>query len=122
MRNRAKCKLCKDIIESFYLGDYVTCNCGEISVSGGFYKFESAAKDYANFLRVDDDGNEIMVKMQEIPEGKIERTFNKEELIKMLEGMYQNIEALPVEAALSSVSHADLASVIMLLCSILRSD
>jgi len=35
IRNRAKCKLCGDIIESKYRHDFVTCKCGAISVDGG---------------------------------------------------------------------------------------
>lgn len=60
MRNRAKCKLCGDILESFHEFDYQTCKCNEISISGGLIRYECAAKDFSNFLRVDDEGNEIV--------------------------------------------------------------
>lgn len=33
--NRARCKLCGDIIESKDRHDYVTCKCGNLSVDGG---------------------------------------------------------------------------------------
>ena len=34
-RNRAKCLLCGDIIESTHVHDFVTCGCGNLSVDGG---------------------------------------------------------------------------------------
>lgn len=34
-RNAAKCKLCGDVIESRYRNDFVTCECGNLSVDGG---------------------------------------------------------------------------------------
>ena len=35
MRNRAKCKLCSSVIESYHRYDEVSCKCGEINISGG---------------------------------------------------------------------------------------
>ena len=49
-RNRAQCAVCKDIIESTYRHDYVTCTCGEISVDGGQDYFKGSAKHPENFL------------------------------------------------------------------------
>jgi len=34
-RNRARCRKCKDVIESKFRHDFVTCKCGAISVDGG---------------------------------------------------------------------------------------
>lgn len=34
-KNKGKCKLCGDIIESKYRHDFVTCNCGALSLDGG---------------------------------------------------------------------------------------
>ena len=34
-RNRAKCKLCGDVIESKHRHDFVTCKCKAIFVDGG---------------------------------------------------------------------------------------
>lgn len=65
MKNKAKCKQCLSIIESFHETDYVTCKCGEISVYGGNIALYSSARDYTNFLRVDDEGNEIVVKFMD---------------------------------------------------------
>ena len=35
LRNRAKCKLCGDTIESTHVHDFVSCSCGAVSVDGG---------------------------------------------------------------------------------------
>jgi hypothetical protein len=34
-RNRAKCKLCRDIIESVTDDDFIQCNCRSVAVFGG---------------------------------------------------------------------------------------
>ncbi len=34
-RNRAQCAICKNIIESSYRHDFVSCECGSIFVDGG---------------------------------------------------------------------------------------
>jgi hypothetical protein len=65
MRNRAKCKLCSSIIESMKLDDYVSCKCGAITINGGTYAYECRANHWENFIRVDDEGNEIIVKVEE---------------------------------------------------------
>ena len=50
IRNRAKCKLCGDIIESKSRHDWVECNCGEIFVDGGLDYFRAGAKNFENFI------------------------------------------------------------------------
>lgn len=35
LKNKAQCKLCKDIVESKHTHDYVRCRCGAIAVDGG---------------------------------------------------------------------------------------
>lgn len=65
MRNRAKCKLCGDILESFHRNDYVKCSCDEISIDGGQSMFRCGAKNWSNFLRVDDNGKEIEVTIKD---------------------------------------------------------
>ena len=50
MRNRAKCKLCNDIIESTDNKDVIDCKCGEISVMGGQEKMGCMAKSWDNSL------------------------------------------------------------------------
>ncbi len=126
MRNRAKCKLCNNVIESFSTHDYVTCGCGEISIDGGSEYLRSRARDYQNFLRVDDEGNEIVVTFQEnISEEKMEdkevaNKPNKKEIISMLENMIKSIESLPPSGMYSPVTHYDLCSALLLICSFFK--
>ena len=47
IRNRIKCNLCGDVIESTYCHDFVMCKCGKVAVDGG--------KDYLK--RCGDSGN-----------------------------------------------------------------
>lgn len=56
-RNRAKCRLCGSIIESLHRHDFKKCSCGEIMVDGGNDYWRCGAKDWRNFIRLDDDGN-----------------------------------------------------------------
>ena len=124
MKNRAKCKLCQSIIESFHSTDYVVCNCGEIFVDGGA-ALGCGANEWFNFLRVDDQGNEIVVKVQEkeeiepIPES---HKPNKKQLLDMLDEMIKNVENLPSHAMLTPINHYDYCSLMILLSSIFRSD
>lgn len=121
MKNRAKCKLCSSIIESYFKGDYVSCKCGEISVTDGD-ALNCAAKDFNNFLRVDDEGNEIIVTVK--PHGESVKPLDKptfEQMLEMLEVMGKNIERLPADAMFTPVNHYDLLSLILLLKELLRS-
>lgn len=124
MKNRAKCKICNSIIESFHSTDYVLCKCAEISVSGGDAMLCSA-NDWKNFVRIDDNGNEIVPQVidsnnetKASPSGKP----NKKELLNMLKLMQQNIENLPTQALLTPVNHYDFLSLLMLLSSIFESE
>lgn len=62
MRNRAKCNLCLDVLESFHTFDKVECSCGEISISGGMDHFECGYKNIENFIRIDDRDKEVIVR------------------------------------------------------------
>jgi len=115
MRNIAKCKLCESIIESFHENDYVECKCGEISVSKG-PSLICSAKDWNNFKRVDDQGNEIVVSVKEKEKPK------KKELLDMLQAMIDNIEKLPSNAMHTPVNHYDLLSALLLILTIFRSE
>lgn len=126
MRNRAKCKLCSSIIESFHATDYVMCRCGHIAVDGGD-AFRCVAKDWNNFLRVDDHGNEIKVKVTEsepkaIPDVSENQVPTKKEMIDMLDDMIKNIEHLPQGAMSTPINHYDFCSLLVLLSSIFRAD
>ncbi len=91
MRNRAKCKLCKSIIESFHTTDYVICECGEIAVDGGNYRYKNYAKNWENFLRIDDFDKEVPIKIVEKEEKKEE---NLEEIPLNFDTFFQMIENL----------------------------
>jgi len=125
MRNRAKCKLCGDILESFHQHDFVICKCGEISIDGGANAYKCGAKDWKNFLRVDDQGNEIVVKLEEEKPQMISQDMpkpTKKELIDMLDAMAKNIENLPQHVMSTPVNHYDLYSFMLLISQILKED
>ncbi len=125
MINRAKCKLCHNIIESYHATDLVLCKCGEISVDGG-ESLRCYAHDWNNFLRIDDQGNEIIVKIKGDDNVKLldngTSKPTKQELVRMLEEMIKNIEALPQIAMTAPITHYDFASALILLSSILTSE
>jgi hypothetical protein len=128
MRNRAKCNLCKTIIESYAMGDYVMCPCGEIAIDGGLDKLLTYARSYDNFKRVDDNDHEIDVTVSNSdkldvplqssannpPSPTIDDFFKAfEELIKV----YQN---LPKHAMNSPCNHSDILSLLELILASMR--
>lgn len=130
MKNRAKCKLCHTILESFHLYDYVLCKCGEISISGGSDIFECAAKNWNNFVRVDDNDHEIIVKVNELSSNDSNRKIDnsnevkldKKELLDMLKRSVDYIEQLPSHAQKANVDFDSLNTFIKLIHSILICD
>ncbi len=51
--NKAKCRLCKDVIESKSVHDYKSCKCGEIFIDGGQTYFGCGAMtDIKNLIRL----------------------------------------------------------------------
>jgi len=129
MRNIAKCKLCQSVIESFHSSDTVFCKCGEIGVYGGT-AMRVIASDFNNLLRIDDQGNEIVVIVQDTDDyadDTVSRNFqptdtkpNKADMLNMLDEMAKNIEKLPQHVLLEPITHSDFCSLILLLSSILR--
>lgn len=117
MRNIAKCKLCKDIIESFHDSDHVFCKCGEISVNNG-KAMRCTAKDFNNFLRVDDKGNEIIVTV--INENEEKQNITRDDILKALDEQIKSIENLPDHAKLGPVNHYDLLSLMLWLSSFFK--
>jgi len=121
MKNRAKCKLCGDVIESWFKGDLRACGCGEIAVDGGeaMYAF---AHDWRNFLRVDDEGNEIEVKVE--GENKLEfeekKVMTKEEMLESLEGIIKSYDNMPENALYGAVTHYDMQVALMLILEIFK--
>lgn len=135
MRNRAKCKLCEDIIESKHLHDYVTCKCGEIAVDGGQEYFRCGIQtSWKNFLRIEEDGTikEVTYVEPEEPKETVEAEANeyvapvlsRAEKIQELERFFDHIvfESLPDHAKFSFVTQAQFQSLGLLLVSILLED
>ena len=115
MRNRAKCKLCGNIIESLHPHDWQQCKCGEIFVDGGEDCHRCGARDWNNFLRVDDDGNEVVpVILNKYEEDEkcdlkpIEDDQKHDLLLQHLKGMIDGFENLPGHARTSFVTQMDL--------------
>jgi len=138
MKNRAKCKLCSSIIESLAYNDYIECACGEIAIGGGEIAFQVAYKNAENFLRVDDEGNEIVPKFANETSLTISvlnlpdyitssesslpgfEKSKRSELIEILDDMIKRIENLPQHAIISPITHADFAALMVLLSAILK--
>ncbi len=123
MRNRAKCKLCSSIIESFHSTDHVECKCGEILVNGGIAMM-CAAKHWGNFLRVDDEGNEIVPLVKDENKSKIESEpdLTRKDLMEMLSAMAKNYKDLPPQAMSTSITHYDFTSLLILLDAIFEAE
>jgi hypothetical protein len=128
MRNRAKCKLCNQIIESYARTDFVSCSCGEISIDGGDQYLKASARDYRNFLRVDDEGNEKPVtfiekdskKPDELVHEEKKVASTKEDVLKNLSDMIERIESLPEPAMRLPVDQFDLYSLMLLMKAFLK--
>jgi len=124
MRNRAKCKKCGNMIESFHSTDLVYCKCGEIGVDGGD-ALRCYAIDWNNFIRVDDLGNEIKVKVKGNEKEKVDIISskpNREQLLEMLNDMIKCIENLPPQAMSTYVTQYDLYSFMLLIQTVLKSE
>jgi hypothetical protein len=115
MRNRAKCKSCESIIESKAHNDEMVCKCGQISVSGGD-RLGCSALNWNNFLRVDDEGNVIVPKIQDTPKA------TREDFLNALDEMIRKIEEMPANAMVISINHYDFVSMLILFSSIFRSE
>jgi hypothetical protein len=70
MKNRAKCKLCNDILESKFGHDFVTCSCGSLSIDGGPNCKRVMYKNMNNFCFINDDDEEYHFKGLKIPAPK----------------------------------------------------
>jgi len=55
MRNRAKCRLCGDVVESKFRHDFQSCSCGEIFVDGGQDYLRRGANHFENLIEVGGD-------------------------------------------------------------------
>lgn len=125
MRNRAKCKLCNDVLESFHRTDYVECSCKEIAVDGGNDYFRASARDWRNFLRIDDEDNEIPIKfedsnMVENKSSEESSPLTKSEKMELLINLVKSMENLPPQAMNNPITHYDLFHFGALIVSYLR--
>lgn len=114
--------MCNSVIESFHDTDYVMCSCGAISVDGGT-SMRCAANDWKNFVRVDDEGHEIEVKVES---SDVKRLYNekpsKKDLLFMLDEMIKNVENLPQHVMSSPISHYDYCSLLILLSALFKEE
>ena len=128
MRNRAKCKKCQAIIESFTIGDLVECECGAIAITGGTYQYSTFARDYADFLRIDDMGNEIPVKCKDKESDEQQdctpiddpKPLSRKELIEKLEAMIKADINLPQDAHIQHLTYVDFLRYIVEILNILK--
>ena len=123
MRHRAKCKVCGSVIESKGVGDYVVCECGDVVLEGDPSGcFLARLKNKSSMVIIDDEGNEIIPKqaVEAIP--MPDEKPSRRELLESLEHWLENLENLPVNARMTPVTHADLASVVSLVCALFRLD
>tara|TARA_R110000868_G_scaffold399504_1_gene673296 strand:+ start:1394 stop:1780 length:387 start_codon:yes stop_codon:yes gene_type:complete len=126
LKNRAKCKLCEDIIESLHSQDYQRCRCGEIFVDGGKNLF-CGASDWKNFIRVDDQGLEHIPKIIDKTDTVEENVaspnttpLTKNDRLDMLKEMIAGYDKLPPVALSQPITHYDMMSALILLHEILR--
>ncbi len=93
---------------------------------------ECSAVDWNNFLRVDDKGNEIIVKVQGVngdigtlEDNGVKPLYNenptREDKLKMLDEMIKSYENLPTHALQAPITGYDFTSALLLISSILRS-
>lgn len=120
MRNRAKCLLCKDILESFHEHDQVECSCGEISISGGLSHYYASARDFKHFLRVDDEGVEHPVRLADVDEKQEAPKGEEADPVAMLGEYLHSIERLPKHLLLSPITHSDLFCALAMVHAALR--
>lgn len=123
MRNRAKCRLCNQVIESTHRHDMIYCSCGEIAIDGGPEYQRCVAKDWKNFIHVDDEGNERIESISHDPpelEPTQPRRVTREELIMELQAMIDNIEKLPPHVMSLPISHYDFVSSLILISSLFK--
>lgn len=132
MRNRAKCLKCKSVIESFHRYDFVSCSCGEISLDGGTDYLRVLAKDWANIVRIDDEGKEVPIKVVDKEQVASEKLNDvnpldtpkpsKADKIAALKEMIKTYESMPQNAMISPCTHYDVLSVLLLLQSFFDED
>lgn len=121
MRNRAKCKKCECIIESFHPTDFVSCKCEEIGIEGGPDNFKAYALDWNNFLRIDDNDKVIVPKIIE-KEQEDKKQMKRSDYLEELDRLISSYENLPPVAMNNSVTHYDLLSALILVSCVFKAE
>jgi len=125
MRNRAKCLKCGDILESFHPTDYVVCKCDEIALNGGSAML-CYAKSFKNFIRINDDGEEVIptIVEKEVPEADPNQDMtqppNRQELLSALNDYIKSFDNLPEHAMMTPITHIDLKNSLTIVYAILK--
>lgn len=104
--------------------DLVLCKCEHIFVDGG-EALKCGAVNWDNFLRIDDEGNEIIptIKSEPIAQNNdVQPKISRNELLGHLEEMVKSYDNLPQQAMMSPITHYDHQALLLLLSAILRSD
>lgn len=127
MENKAKCRLCGSIIQSYTLSDVVSCDCGEITIWGGQYEFNVAYKNKNNLLRIDDKGNEVIVRCVDTTQDEIadpepsNEAASRKERLATLDSWISYGSNLPRHVLDAPPSLADLYHGLLLVSSVLHS-
>lgn len=87
-----------------------------------------AAKDWTNFLRVDDEDNEIVVQVREKESDSVlpidlfkNDAPSLSEKVNMIDEMIKSIERIPEHAKSNAINHYDFSAALLLVSSCLRS-
>jgi hypothetical protein len=124
MKNRAKCRKCESVIESFYADDYVSCKCNAIYVDGGT-AMRCGAYNWDDFLRVDDAGNVIIPKIQsDIPRKENNKPneivkSKRQQQLEVINDMITRFESLPQHIMSQPIDHYDFVSLLLFIKSVL---
>lgn len=83
------------------------------------------AKNFSNFMRVDDDGNEIVVTIKSSADEDVKQLDigdkpTRDDLITMLSDLIKAIDGLPEHAKTAPVTNYDLSASLGLLLAIFR--
>lgn len=81
------------------------------------------SNSWDNFVRVDDEGNEIVPEIIDdfIPVEERRSKPSKKELLEMLDSLITSYEKLPSSALSSPASNSDLHSALLILSSLIKS-
>lgn len=83
-----------------------------------------SANDFSNFVRVDDEGNEVKVSVKDSADSpsinKHDYKPSKDDLMQMLDEMIKQIDSLPSQAMSLPITHYDFSSALILFSALFR--